>query len=97
MAEQAPAAAEAPAVAAGSGGTLYEAKGCALCHGADAKSPIMTTYPKIAGFAPEYVVNQLKDIKSGARSNGQSGVMKGILAAVSEPEMQEIASWLSGQ
>ena len=39
----------------------------------------------------------MKDIKSGARSNGQSAVMKGIVAAVSDDELKAIAEWLSKQ
>ena len=36
----------------------------------------------------------MRDIKSGARSNGQSAAMKGIMVVVSEEEMKEIAAWL---
>lgn len=82
---------------AADGAALYQAKGCAACHGADAKTPIMPVYPKLAGQNAQYAFNQMKDIKSGARSNGQTAVMKGIVAAVSEEELQAIAEWLSTQ
>jgi len=78
------------------GAALYTSKGCAACHGADAKSPIMPTYPKIAGQSKEYLTQQMADIKSGSRSNGQSGVMKGIMAAVSDDEIAEMAVYISG-
>ncbi|MBT8420429.1 MAG: c-type cytochrome [Gammaproteobacteria bacterium] len=74
---------------------LYAAKGCAGCHGADGKSPIMPAYPKIAGQSAAYTEQQIKDIKSGARSNGQSVVMKGIVATVSDDEIKKLAEWLS--
>ena len=90
----APAAALAAAPGGGDGAALYIAKGCVACHGADAKSPVMSTYPKLAGLAAPYVVTQMKDIKSGARNNGQSMVMKGIMASVSDEEIQAIADWL---
>ncbi|AKH20746.1 c-type cytochrome [Sedimenticola thiotaurini] len=103
----APAAAAAPAPeaaaaapAAGSddpGAALYVAKGCTACHGADGKTPIMPIYPKVAGLPQQYIANQMTDIKSGARSNGQSAVMKGIMAAVSDEDIQAIATWLSNQ
>ena len=94
-----PATTESPPAAtpAGPGAELYASKGCAMCHGDDGKSPIMSTYPKVAGQSDVYILNQLKDIKSGARNNGQSGVMKGVLAAVSDAEMEAIAKWLSTQ
>ena len=81
------------------GGALYSnpAKGgCTACHGKDAKSPIMPLYPKLAGQNEAYLLQQMKDIKSGARSNGQSVAMKGIMHLVSDEEMAAIASYLSG-
>jgi len=87
----------APAAAADPGAALYAAKTCNACHGADGKTAIMPTYPRIAGQGVQYLVAQMKDIKSGARSNAQSGVMKGIVANVSDEEMQTIAEWLAAQ
>lgn len=77
------------------GATTYVAKGCSACHGADGKTPIMGAYPKIAGQNKEYAAQQLKDIKSGARNNGQTASMKGIMAGVSEAEITELAEYLS--
>jgi cytochrome c len=52
---------------------------CSACHGKDGKTPLMPTYPKIAGQNKAYVLQQVKDIMSGARANGQSVAMKGVL------------------
>ncbi|HIP52727.1 MAG TPA: cytochrome c, partial [Chromatiales bacterium] len=38
----------------------------------------------------------MKDIKSGARNNGQTAAMKGVMGLVSDEEMKIIAEWLSG-
>jgi len=81
---------------AADGAATYTAKGCSACHGADAKSPIMPQYPKIAGQSKEYVTQQMTDIKSGARNNGQTVVMKGIMAGVSEEEITVLAEYISG-
>lgn len=81
---------------AADGAALYTAKGCGACHGADGKSPIMPLYPKVAGQSKEYVTQQMNDIKSGARSNGQSIAMKAIMASVSDEETAAIADYLSG-
>ncbi|MEE9445955.1 MAG: cytochrome c [Cocleimonas sp.] len=78
------------------GAALYTSKGCAACHGADAKSPIMPAYPKIAGQSKKYLTQQMVDIKTGARSNGQSATMKGIMAGISDDEIAEIAVYISG-
>ncbi len=77
------------------GAALYKAKTCWSCHGKDAKTPILPIYPKIAGQNKEYALTQMKDIKSGARSNGTSAAMKGVMHLVSEEEMATIAEWLS--
>ncbi|MEK8021690.1 MAG: c-type cytochrome, partial [Candidatus Parabeggiatoa sp.] len=69
------------------GATLYNEKGCVSCHGVDGKMPIMLLYPKLAGQNQDYALVQLKDIKSGARDNGQSIIMKGIMQGVNEEEM----------
>jgi cytochrome c len=82
-------------VAAEDGATLYKIKTCWACHGKDAKTPIMPVYPKIAGQNADYAYNQMVDIKSGARSNGQSAAMKGVMHLVSDEEMRIIADWLS--
>ena len=81
---------------AADGAALYTAKGCTACHGADAKSPIMPAYPKIAGQGKEYLVQQMNDIKSGARNNGQTAAMKGVMAGVSADETTAIAEYLAG-
>jgi cytochrome c len=77
------------------GAALYTAKGCMACHGADGKAPIMPQYPKLAGQNKEYLVAQMKDIKSGARANGMSMVMKPMVASVSDQELDAIAAYLA--
>jgi len=81
-------------VIAEDGAQLYKTKTCWSCHGKDAKSPIMPIYPKLAGQNADYAFNQMKDIKSGARSNGQTAAMKGVMGLVSEEQMRAIADWL---
>ena len=77
------------------GADLYKKKTCWSCHGKDANSPIMGMYPKLAGQNADYAYNQMKDIKSGARNNGQTAAMKGVMGLVNDAEMREIADWLA--
>lgn len=76
------------------GAELYVKKTCVACHGKDANTPILPIYPKLAGQSPDYAYNQMQDIKSGARANGQTAAMKGIMHLVSDEEMRAIADWL---
>ena len=92
-----PQAAEPQAAAAGaplSGAELYKQRTCIACHGADAKTPILPVYPKLAGQNPAYMLQQTMDIKSGARSNGNTAAMKGVMHLVSDEELKAITDWL---
>jgi cytochrome c len=55
----------------------------------------MKTYPKLAGQNADYAYNQMIDIKSGARNNGQTAAMKGVMGLVNDDEIREIANWLA--
>ena len=77
------------------GAQLYRERTCIACHGADAKTPILPEYPKLAGQNPKYLAAQIRDIKSGARSNGNAAAMQGVLFLVSDPEIDSIAGYLS--
>jgi cytochrome c len=81
---------------AADGAALYLSKGCVACHGADAKTPVVPQYPKVAGQNKTYVLQQLQDIKSGKRNNGMSAVMAATMAAVSDEEMDALATYISG-
>jgi len=78
------------------GAELYKAKGCTACHGTDAKTSIMPVYPNLAGQNADYLLAQMKDIKSGARNNGQTAVMKVIVAAINDDELAALAKYIAG-
>jgi len=77
------------------GAELFLKKTCVACHGKDANTPILPIYPKLAGQNADYAYNQMKDIASGARANGQTAAMKGIMHLVSDEELRAIADWLA--
>jgi cytochrome c len=84
----------APALAL-DGAKLYQERTCWSCHGKDAKKPLMPNYPKLAGQNAAYAEAQMKDIKSGARNNGQTAAMKGVMGLVTDEEMKAISDYLS--
>jgi cytochrome c len=77
------------------GEQLYMKKTCFGCHGKDAQTPILPTYPKLAGQNAAYAAQQMRDIKSGKRMNGQSAAMKGVMHLVNDEEIDAIAVWLA--
>ncbi len=83
----------APALADGK--ALYLEKTCIACHGKDAKKPLTPEYPRLAGQNAKYAERQMLDIKSGARANGNSAAMKGVMHLVSDEEIKELAKYLS--
>lgn len=83
-----------PAFAA-DGAKLFAEKTCNACHGAEGKKPLMPNYPKLAGQNAAYAEQQMKDIKSGARNNGQTAAMKGVMHLVNDEEIKALADYLS--
>ena len=80
---------------AADGAKLFVEKTCTACHGKDAKTPLMPDYPKIAGQNKAYAAKQMADIKSGARANGNSAAMKGVMVLVSDAEIKDLAEYIS--
>jgi len=77
------------------GATLYVSKGCAGCHGADGNTPLMPAYPKVGAQNPGYTIAQLKDFKSGKRSNGNAALMTGMVASLTDDDMKKLADFLA--
>ena len=83
------------AVAAPDGAKLYADKTCNACHGPKGDKPLMPNYPKIAGQNAAYTEQQMKDIKSGARNNGQTAAMKGVMHLVNDEESKALSEFLA--
>ena len=66
---------------------------CAACHGLDGNST-MAMWPKLAGQHPAYLERQISLIKSGARSVPE---MAGIVAALSDQDIADLAAYYAGQ
>ena len=66
---------------------------CAACHGPDGNSTD-PQYPKIAGQHAGYTLKQLKEYKSQVRDNA---IMMGMVAALSEQDMEDLAAYYATQ
>ncbi|MDJ0892356.1 MAG: c-type cytochrome [Gammaproteobacteria bacterium] len=66
---------------------------CAGCHGADGNST-NPEWPKLAGQHPSYIAKQLRDYKSG---NRQNATMLGMVAALSNQDMDDLAAYFGSQ
>lgn len=69
------------------------AKQCVACHGEDGNS-LTPNFPRIAGQHADYMLHTLKSYKNGDRKNA---IMAGIVAALSEEEMKNVAAFYADQ
>jgi len=71
---------------------------CAACHAADGNS-IAPANPKIAGQFAEYLNKQLRDFKAqgGKAPLRESAVMNGMVANLSDADIQGLAAYYAGQ
>jgi cytochrome c553 len=67
---------------------------CVSCHGADGAKTVGNDYPILAGQYRDYLLQALKDYKSGKRKNP---IMAGIIGAVDERDFEAIAEFFSHQ
>ncbi|MDM8567329.1 c-type cytochrome [Candidatus Halobeggiatoa sp. HSG11] len=77
------------------GQNLYQKYNCPSCHGVDGNKTITFDYPKIAGQNKNYLIKQLKSLKSGQRNNSHSPTMTVMMQKVTELEIEAIATWLA--
>lgn len=66
---------------------------CAACHGADGNST-NPAWPSLAGQHASYIYKQLMDFKQGNRENA---TMAGMVAALSEEDMKNLAAYYESQ
>ncbi|KOR30416.1 hypothetical protein TI04_05945 [Achromatium sp. WMS2] len=83
--------------AAAAGADLYAGKFCASCHGVGGKAPVMGSYPNLAGQNAEYCVEQIKNIRDGVRGGGNTGMMRPMVAGVTDDEATEICGYLASE
>lgn len=68
-----------------------KATACFACHGANGHA-VAPQYPSLAGQYQNYMVQALREYKSGQRDNP---IMKGFAGQLSEQDMQDIAAYFA--
>jgi cytochrome c553 len=78
------------------GAELAKKYNCASCHGADYKSPIDPSYPKLAGQHADYLVHALTAYQRGDKvMNGRNNpIMAGMAQPLSDRDKADIAAYL---
>ena len=71
---------------------------CVACHGADGNSAAAAN-PILAGQGADYLYKQLKNFKAvdGKPAARNNAIMGGMVAALSDDDMKNLAAWFSSQ
>lgn len=67
---------------------------CLACHGESGNDSLLPAVPKLGGQHEKYLLKQLQDIKSGVR---EVQLMAGMLNAMSDQDLADIAAWYASQ
>jgi cytochrome c553 len=69
---------------------------CMACHGPTGHGNEPAKFPALRGQHSVYVVKQLNDYASGARTTGPNGIMPAIAKRLSAEDIRNAASYLQG-
>lgn len=85
----------APVGSVKKGEALATSGQCGLCHGADLKGigPVCA----IAGRSPSYLMRQMYDMQQGTRKGLWTGLMKPVVAHLSEEELMNLAAYVASR
>jgi cytochrome c553 len=69
---------------------------CMACHGPTGHGNGPAKFPALRGQHSVYVIKQLNDYATGARTTGANGIMQTIAKRLSPEDMRNVASYLQG-
>src|ERR1700726_1092268 len=69
---------------------------CMACHGPTGRGNEAAKFPALRGQQSGYVMKQLNDYASGARSTGPNGIMQTIAKRLSPEDIRNVASYVQG-
>lgn len=85
------------------GQTIYRAgnatsgvAACTACHSPTGTGNPQAKFPALKGQHAGYVVKQLKDFRSGTRSNDAGSMMRGIASKLTDTEIEAVAQYVQG-
>jgi len=70
---------------------------CRACHGEGGGMPIMDTYPKLKGQNKGYLISALNDYRAGQRQGGMAAVMSPQAAALTDEDIDALATYYAAQ
>jgi cytochrome c553 len=80
------------------GAEIVKKYNCASCHGADFKTPIDPSYPKLAGQHSDYLSHALIAYKRGNKAiiGRNNPIMAGMAQPLSDQDIADVSVYLQG-
>ena len=69
---------------------------CMACHGPTGAGNPAAKFPRLSGQNTPYVVKALNDFRSGVRKNDAANMMRGVVAKMTDKEIEAVAAFISG-
>lgn len=69
---------------------------CTACHGPAGDGVAAAAFPKLGGQNAPYVAKQLLAYRAGERTTDLNAMMRGVVANMTDEEIQAVASYVSG-
>ena len=73
----------------------HDIPSCAACHG-ERLNGIAPHFPALAAQNAQYTAKQLRDFRSGARSNDPLGLMKSVATRMTDAQIEAVSAYLAG-
>lgn len=83
------------------GREVYQARGCAACHGADGVSVTDPSYPILAGQHADYLEQSLRSYRRGAQGAPdtanvrRNAIMGAFASSMSDQEIRDVSAFLA--
>jgi cytochrome c553 len=83
------------------GKAVYARVNCASCHGADAKTPVDPSYPKLAGQYANYLAHALRSYQRGQANEApsanirQNPIMGAFASQLSDQDIENVTAYLA--
>jgi len=68
---------------------------CVSCHGPSGAGNAPARFPAISGQHAQYVAKTMKDFRDGNRSNDPQGMMRDVVAKMSDTEIEAVAAYVN--
>lgn len=69
---------------------------CMACHGPSGVGNAPAKFPRVSGQHAAYTAQTLKDFRDGKRSNDPNGMMRNVVARMTDAEIDAVASYIQG-